>query len=312
MPTFSLVVIGRNDCLKLSSIYTPSLLAQIERVCDELIYVDSCSSDDSVNFMKELGFSVYSLTQDSFLCASAGRYVGTQESSKDYVIFLDSDMEICNIEALPRLIEEIRGENYVGIVGDVLDIYPDGKRRIRERKITPSGDAISFGGFVILDRNSLISSGSWNPSIPANEELELHSRLVSAGCRVKKISDVSVNHFTIVGSKYAELLALYFPLRKARYGAFGYALRGAISGHSFVSIVKLSPEPFYVLIALIMSALSIHQSLYMMVPIIIVIYLFLIRMRRSLKYALVAPGILFSMPYGVVNYRENKVKYDSV
>ncbi|HFQ4858325.1 TPA: glycosyltransferase [Vibrio vulnificus] len=306
----SLVVIGRNDEQKLKSIYEKTgLIEKLKEHCYELIYVDSSSEDNSISYMQSKGFKSYQIDKDSYKCASAGRYIGAKEASGDYILFLDSDMEINNVQSVSCEIKKAREKKFVGIVGRVIDIYPTGLRRERVRK-SKDNNAPSFGGFIILERKALLRCGNWDPGIPANEELELHTRISKFSGKILLTDKISVDHFTCVANPIMELMSLYFPLRKGRYGAFGYVLRAVFKSGSFPELYKLSPEVFYFIFSIIASAFFIvlGQVLFSVVPAFL--YILLVVNRRSYKYLVVPPGIFISMFYGLYKYSNVKVRYE--
>ncbi|EHU4934662.1 glycosyltransferase [Vibrio vulnificus] len=306
----SLVVIGKNDEKKLKSIYDRDrLIEEIKENCFELIYVDSGSEDNSVSYMKRRGFKIYQIDKDSYKCASAGRYIGTREASGDYILFLDSDMLINNLSSLSSEIKKARDENFVGVVGKVIDIYPTGTIRERIRK---SKDSIapSFGGFIVLEREALIKCGNWDPGIPANEELELHTRISQHSGKILLSEHIYVDHFTCVANPIMELMSLYLPLRKGRYGAFGYVLRAVFNSGSFLELYRLAPEVFYFIISAISFVIFIVFDQMALSVISIALYVFLVLNRRSYKYLVVPPGVFFSMFYGLYKYNNIKVGYE--
>lgn len=311
MCSVSLVVIGKNDFTNLVSIYTERYIKDLERVFTELIYVDSLSDDGSVSLMKDRGFVVYQLNVNSYKSAAAGRWVGVEQANADFILFLDSDMCLKGLELLHSEVLRAEKLGFCGFVGDVEDIYPNGVSRTRFRRINDiTQEALSFGGFVLINKKVLKGAGNWDPYIPANEELELYARLKAYGFSILKTDKLKVLHYTVVTSSLIELLAVYFPLRLSRYGAFGYALRSAAKRKSLISLIKLSPEPFYFLIAMLVSIALYMNNLSLYVVLVLVIYIALVVQKRSLKYCIVPPGIALSFLVGVTKYNETLVSYD--
>jgi glycosyltransferase involved in cell wall biosynthesis len=312
MSSISLVVIGLNDEDKLRFIYTSAYMNQIRGLFSELIYVDSRSKDNSIQFMNAIGFKSFKLSQDSVKSASAGRRVGALESQSDFVLFLDSDMQLDLDFELDELVGCVRASrNFIGAVGDVIDVYPDGGSRTRLRRAVNKSSAASFGGFVVFERKALIAIGNWNPSVPANEELELHSRIKSFDKDVMYTKLIKVNHYTVVTSPVNELLSVYLPLRKGRYGAYGFAIRGAHNAGVLIDLLKLAPEPIYFLLLLIGSLVSYTLDFKVVILVLLILYLYLVLQRRSLIYLSVIPGIAISLCFGLFKYKQKPVKYES-
>lgn len=306
----SLVVIGKNDEKKLKSIYDrEGLIEEIKNHCFELIYVDSGSKDNSVTYMQERGFKSFQIENESYKCASAGRHVGAKEASGEYILFLDSDMLIKNIDELSSEIKKAKSGDFVGVVGKVIDIYPTGTKRERIRK-SKNNVAPSFGGFIILERKVLIECGNWDPGIPANEELELHTRISQRSGKILLSNLIFVDHYTCVENPLMELMSLYFPVRKGRYGAFGYVLRAAFKSGSLAHLFKLTPEVFYFMMSAIALIISISFGQLSLSVVPIILYVCLVINRRSYKYIVVPPGIFLSMFYGLYKYKDIKVRYE--
>ena len=77
----SIVAIGRNEADHIERL-TASIDA-LKSVCDfpvETIFIDSASSDASVEMARRYFDVVHELMDDPDLCASAGRYIGTLEA----------------------------------------------------------------------------------------------------------------------------------------------------------------------------------------------------------------------------------------
>src|SRR5262245_7123776 len=91
MRSLSVVIIGRNeetyitDCLR-------SALTAVDRAGGaEVVYVDSASTDRTVELARALGIRVISLRPHWELSPSAGRYVGFHHTSGELIMFVDGD-----------------------------------------------------------------------------------------------------------------------------------------------------------------------------------------------------------------------------
>ena len=307
----ALVVIGKNSIDNLTNIYTAAYVSRLEKFLIDLIFVDSSSSDSSVHFMKDMGFRCFVISPDGAICASAGRYVGVEESTSKYILFLDSDMEIENIESFFSRVADFfhEGSNdFSGLVGDVIDRYHDGTTRRRIRVASKAGDATSFGGFVLLEREALIESGGWNYRLPANEELDLYSRLKENNKRVCYTNGIHVIHHTEVPSPLYELLSLYLPLRPARYGALGKVFRWHLLSKRGWQLLRLEFEAFAFVAFSILLFINLNFSLS-----VFVIYEVVLLLRRGVRYNLVVPGMALNLLFGFFMPISKKgVKYEKI
>lgn len=290
-PSVGLVVIGRNSRTNLEKIYTHQYVSELRKTFKELVYIDSNSTDTSVEFMKQIGFEVYQVKADEN-SAALGRKVGTSVSQSDYICYLDSDMELKPIKQLRLIIDKLNIEKDAGFVGDVLDVYEDGAERLRARKVRK--EATSFGGFVILNRDHVIRAGNWNEKLKANEELELYVKLKANDLRVLYKPSIHVRHYTVVSSPFHELLSLYLPLRKERFGSLGMVLKQLKSAKSVYCFLSLQPELFVFLTSLLVFFINPAFAFTSLVMCVVMVCV-----RRSWKFNLVVPGLLLSVIVGL-------------
>jgi len=93
-PSLSVVVVTYNE-----SEHIGSCLESVFECCGsveglEVIVVDSNSTDDTVKRALAFPVTVYRITDDDHCTPSAGRYIGTQVSSGEHVLFVDGDMTL--------------------------------------------------------------------------------------------------------------------------------------------------------------------------------------------------------------------------
>lgn len=298
--SIGLVVIGRNSEETLKRIYTEERTKLFVRYFQEMIYVDSRSNDQSICFMKDRGFDTYLIKDSSVLSAACGRRCGTLVSNSDYILYLDSDMEFEGLEYIDEVVKEVEESDFIGAVGQVTDNYPDGS--IRERKRKDGIVAVSFGGFVVIKREEVLSAGNWNHNLLANEELDLHARFSRRQKKIMFSRKIAVKHYTEVQSALQELLSIYFPIRPGRYGALGKVLRAQADIKDFFHVISLQREVLFLTIPLL--------SLFSFDPVFICasvfVYFYFVAKRRSYKYAFVVPGLLVGALYGCCLKSHNK------
>lgn len=313
MPTMDLVVIARNSADSLRRIYGDRrYLESLRSLFNELVYVDSSSEDDSAAVMGEAGFTCLSLESGGRLSAAAARQSAADYSSADLLFFLDGDMVLEDASRLPSVLDafraaQARDARLCGFTGFTLDFYPGGGRRLRTLRPEADGCAPSFGGFVALEREALLAAGNWNGNVVANEELELHARLRQAGRRVLYLPEMGVHHHTVVASPLHELAAAYLPLRPARYGALGMAVRASWRAGALSWMMRLMPEPFVFLAIMVVGLPMVLQA---GLPGMLALSLTLlvtggwVARRRGPKFIAVVPALALSMGWGLLRYRE--------
>jgi GT2 family glycosyltransferase len=181
------VVIGRNEGARLIA-----CLQALEGQIDQIIYVDSGSTDDSVGAAQKLGAHVISLDMTQPFTAARARNIGINsvEKDTDYIQFLDGD---CVLQ-----------EGWLAAAGDFLTGHPEvavvcGRRRERfveasvyNRLIdaewdTAIGEAKACGGDALMRKDAVIAVGGYRDTLIAGEEPEMCVRLRAAGWKIWRL-----------------------------------------------------------------------------------------------------------------------------
>lgn len=71
-----------------------SIQTALNVLAHEVVYVDSCSTDQSLQTAKALGARCFLLAERQ-TTAGLGRFVGAKEARGEYLLFLDGDMQLC-------------------------------------------------------------------------------------------------------------------------------------------------------------------------------------------------------------------------
>lgn len=205
--SLSVVVIGLNEAENLERCFTSVQRAvqQAYHLVSEwsLIYVDSGSTDQSLQIAKRFTENIFVLTADP--SAAAARTVGLCEANGEVVLFLDGDMELHSEwlkEALPYFQSDSGNEGYVGVIGVRTDIYVDpvSKNVVGHREnvygVKDSRRAPHFGGALLALRQKIQEVGGYRPDLKTREESDLYARMVSRGMSVLEIPVPFVNHYT--------------------------------------------------------------------------------------------------------------------
>lgn len=243
----SICVIGENEAENL-----PRLLDSLEAVknlpiTSETIYVDSASTDNSVEIAKKGFDAIYELEPSENLCAAAGRHIGTLRARGDWILYLDGDMVLCG-EFLQIIVQKCKEKPFdTGWLGKYR--YIDGAGVIRENALgsSESGKVVShFGGAILLPRHAVLGAGNWNPGVFSNEEIDLYTRLRGAGCVVRFADSPMIEHQKQDATKLEKFLGMFVPqkfLGKKFYG-FGQLLAARVKSNTIVDFIRFFPYPF--------------------------------------------------------------------
>ena len=198
------VVIGRNEGLRLQRC--------IQSVAEELrkvVYVDSGSSDNSIEIAQSLGAEVVCLNMNLPFTAARARNAGfkrLQEISVDlrYVQFVDGDCEV-----IPVWLAQ--AENFMNAHPGVAIACGRLRERYPERSVynllcdfewnTPVGETKACGGIAMIRSSAFIEIHGFKESLIAGEEPELCVRLRKVGWKIWRLDeemalhDAAMTHF---------------------------------------------------------------------------------------------------------------------
>lgn len=193
MYNVGMVVIGRNEgerlvrCLK-------SLHLQCAYALP-IVYVDSGSTDGSIEVAEALGVTVVNLDMTIPFTMARGRNAGFNYLVKyhpdlEYVQFIDGDCEL-----LPNWLEQalafIANDDTLAVVcGRRRERLPEASpyNRLADMEWnTPVGEADACGGDALMRISAVQEVGGYNPSLIAGEEPEMCIRLREKGWRIWRI-----------------------------------------------------------------------------------------------------------------------------
>ena len=184
------VVIGRNEGERLRR-----CLASVSTQSPNMVYVDSGSTDGSIDMAAALGVQVHALDLRQPFTAARARNAGArvlqaQAPAPGYLQFVDGDCEVA--------------PTWIDTAARFLDAHPQvaavcGRRRERhpERSIynrlcdlewdTPIGETKACGGDVLMRAAALHQVGGYRDDLVAGEEPELCVRLRAAGWKIWRL-----------------------------------------------------------------------------------------------------------------------------
>lgn len=183
------VVIGRNEGERLRNCLS-SIPAGVATV-----YVDSGSTDGSVDFARGRGIEVVELDMSQGFTAARARNAGLErlrdlQARFDYVQMIDGD---CILDAgwLPKAIAALEHESGLAVVfGRRRERFPERSvynRMCDDEWNVPVGLANACGGDALFRTAPLQAAGGYDPSLIAGEEPDLCLRLRAAGWQIRRI-----------------------------------------------------------------------------------------------------------------------------
>ena len=191
----SVVVIGRNEGLRLARCLESVAAADWRELRHEVIYVDSNSRDGSPARARRLGAHVLSLGAAK-PCAAAGRNIGWRAARAPLVLFLDGDtlLEPGFVQqALPALADE----RVCAVWGHRRESNPGQSPYTRVLDLDwvfAPGRVDYFGGDALVRRAALEQAGGFDDGLVAGEEPELCRRLRALGWQIEHIDAPMTKH----------------------------------------------------------------------------------------------------------------------
>lgn len=196
-PVLGAVVIGRNEGERLRRCMNS--LAGVDASC---AYVDSGSTDGSVNMVRAAGATVVELDMSRPFSAARARNAGFQRLMTDqpgvrYVQFIDGDCELLPAW-MPQALQFLEQHpDMAAVCGRRVERHPEASVYNHLCNIewnSPAGDAKAFGGDVLMRVSALQAVGGYRDSMIAGEEPELAVRLRAAGWRLWRLEQDMTLH----------------------------------------------------------------------------------------------------------------------
>src|SRR5277367_3918961 len=173
VPVLSVVVIGRNEGARLIRCLESVNLMRLPGGPVEIIYVDSKSSDDSIDIARKFNAKTLTLESD-YPCAAAARNLGWRAAQAPIVLLLDGDT-VLNKDFVVDSIGEFADPETAVVFGHRREISPKASiynRVIDLDWITGAGPADFCGGDALMRRDILQHVDGYDESLIAGEEPE--------------------------------------------------------------------------------------------------------------------------------------------
>lgn len=210
----SFIIIGRNEGWKLTkcfeSIFDTIRHNKLKEF--EIIYVDSQSTDDSIE--RAITFNTIKIFQiTGTFNAAIARNVGAKESKGEVLFFIDGDMEI-NSEFLPLVYKENDMLLYDFVSGQFENNYYDinGNFLYKENYLSLQRDNYQAftGGLFLINKNTWESVNSMRTKYKRSQDLDLGLRLSIIGVKLLRKKELMAKHHTISYNDSNRMWKLFF------------------------------------------------------------------------------------------------------
>ncbi len=217
----SFIIIGKNEGWRLQKcLQSISYVVEQDVIANyEIIYVDSQSTDNSIELAKQYEAKTFLITGECN--AAIARNIGAKEAIGDILFFIDGDMELFS-GFLPKVLTQDGRLEYPFISGIFNDIIHDMDwnylHTSRRHKLQEGGaDSVetTTGGLFLIEHSLWDKVGGMDTRFKRSQDYDLGLRLSQMGCPLHRKAILLANHYMrqysvredyIVNVKYTALL----------------------------------------------------------------------------------------------------------
>lgn len=258
----TIIIVGKNEEKILDKCFTSAC-----NITDNIIYVDSDSSDSSIEIAKKYKkIKIISLkTENYFHTASLARSIAAKEVKTKFIQFIDADMTIDEEwirTAKKRLDDSLLLAAAVGYKKDYADLYSN-IFTVRKDKKEFYPDYLS--GAFLIKKNEYDLAGGFDPLVPWDEERDLYLRILKNKKKVIYLDILMASHFDYKSNSRGILFILVNEKHKCFWRIIGKVIRSNnFSSYIFVyrfaiPILIADLISFYLLINLIVIPMILCQ-----------------------------------------------------
>jgi glycosyltransferase involved in cell wall biosynthesis len=228
--TVSIIIKTLNEEQHIAACLTAAV-REAETVGGEVVLVDSLSTDRTLAIAKQFPIRIVQFQHKQDCGCGAATQLGYQSALGDFIYVLDGDM-VLQPGFLALALKTLQADaSLAGVGGKLMDnqirTVADQNRSTRIASVQENQYVKDLGGGGLYRRAAIESAGGYlaHRGLVSLEESELGARLVAAGWRLLRLTDVSVVHTGHAESNWQMLRRLW---RARRPHAIGVTLRAAV------------------------------------------------------------------------------------
>jgi glycosyltransferase involved in cell wall biosynthesis len=283
LQTLSVVIIGRNEGERLERCILSAQAIEGWSPA-EILYVDSGSTDGSLELSARLGATVLPLSPGAFTAARA-RNLGWRHASGNLILFLDGDTILNAGFPLAALTELRKDAVNAAVWGHRREICPCLSIYVRVLDLDwvyAPGESLFCGGDVLVRRSALEAVHGFDETLIAGEEPEMCRRMRNLGWRIQHIDapmtlhDLAITRFSQywrraqrAGYAFASVSVRFHATsdpfwsadaRRNRIRGMFWLLSPVVALAASIAVYSLWPLALWFLLLLALSARSAWQS----------------------------------------------------
>lgn len=306
------VVIGLNEEDTLDNCFK-----SIKQLTDNIIYVDSNSTDNSIQIAKDNNIDKIIKLNSNYYSATLGRFVGAKHVKTKYIQFLDGDMTVEN-DWIKFAIDKLEKEDELAAVLGFKKVYNTNFENYFLLQDEKEYEPDYMGGAFCIKTDIYNDIGGFDLKLPAEEERDLYVRIKHNGFKVKYLHNLMASHFDFKSQNRTFIYSL-FSFRSASIflPLINSLKRNSIKSWVFVykkSIPTLVIDllSLIIFVCMIIGISNIFFSFVTILVIQIISMLYSIKIKRKGYFIIWKSGLLSFMKTIAIMNREIQYKEEEI
>lgn len=209
------VIIGRNESHHLARTFTSVL-----KVTNNIIFVDSNSTDNSISIAQEFGIKTILKVSSNNGTAALSRSIGASKVNTKYIQFLDGD-ETIEYGWIEKAIKKIEKNKKIAAVHGYKKVFKKNDQDFFIKSDKKDWEPDYLQGAILIVREVYEKSGGMETRIFGEEERDLYVRIKALGFQIWYIHDLMASHYDWKKKNFKNLIfgpssyTIWVPLFKA-------------------------------------------------------------------------------------------------
>ena len=183
------VIIGRNESQHLARTFKSVL-----KVTKNIIFVDSNSTDNSIQIAQEFGIKKIVKVCSNYGTAAYSRSIGAKEVKTKYIHFLDGH-ETIEFSWIKKAINKIESKKKIAAVHGYKKVFKNDDKVFHVKSDKKDWEPDYLQGAMLILREVYEKSGGMETRIFGEEERDLYVRIRAMGYEIWYIHELMASHY---------------------------------------------------------------------------------------------------------------------